>query len=99
MVSYGKECGLDIEKIEKVDISNAKYFMSSIEQNKKLTIDYYFRMWTRKEAILKCYGSGLIVDPTRVTVINDRVRVFGYNFSVCTLKYTGYIVSYSILCN
>lgn len=58
------EIGIDIEKIRPIDLKIAKRVFNEIELKLLFTTpnenqqDIFFSLWTEKEAILKCIGTG-----------------------------------------
>lgn len=82
--------GIDVEKIRAFDgqsMINDIYTSKEITflQNDPVSNERFFRLWTRKEAILKCIGIGLIDDLKLLQVcddVNDFVYA-GLNFDDC----------------
>lgn len=80
-VANGREVGVDIERIQPelaADSSPAAIFTPA--EQKVLAglpgeqyVREYFRLWTRKEAVLKGIGVGLSVPLNAVDVLKDRV--------------------------
>ncbi|MBA4537131.1 4'-phosphopantetheinyl transferase superfamily protein [Bacillus aquiflavi] len=60
-----KNVGIDIEKINNVNLQIAKRYFSQIEYedlislNEPMRTKYFFDLWTLKESFLKCIGTGL----------------------------------------
>lgn len=80
-VSNGREVGVDIERIqpELADASLGKLFTPAEQRTLTgLTPEEYvsqcFRLWTRKEAVVKGLGMGLSVPLDGVNVLDDRVQ-------------------------
>ena len=58
-ISSNNEIGIDIEKIRDASDSLKKYISSEEELNYIKDDKTFYEIWTSKEAITKCYGSGL----------------------------------------
>lgn len=62
-VLSNKEVGIDIEKIASYKESLANYVCNAEElvtlQNSKNKANEFYRLWTRKEAVFKMFGSGI----------------------------------------
>ncbi|MEZ7892623.1 MAG: 4'-phosphopantetheinyl transferase superfamily protein [Candidatus Wallbacteria bacterium] len=93
---YDSEVGIDIEKIEPVDLSmNGSYFspeecerFKSIPKNSQ--IDYFYELWTLKESYIKYLGTGLSLEPTKFVLDfnDDSIKVscqMGFNTN-CNFK-------------
>ncbi len=81
-VANGHEVGVDIERIqpELADPGLAASFTRAEQQTlERLAEGQYvrqcFRLWTRKEAVVKGLGLGLMVPLDRVDVLEDRVQI------------------------
>ncbi|CAN1549569.1 Sfp Phosphopantetheinyl transferase [Rhabdaerophilaceae bacterium] len=83
------QLGVDVEmhRQDCAERSSARYFMSRNEQAamvslpEKQRIEYFFRQWCSKEALVKALGTGLLLDPTRFEITFDehgpRLRFVG----------------------
>lgn len=78
MVAEGK-IGLDIEKVKVLEgeedyliafSEEEKTFLQNTAEDKSQT---FFKLWTRKESLLKAIGTGFLMDPTRISVLADNV--------------------------
>ncbi|WP_118976383.1 4'-phosphopantetheinyl transferase family protein [Taibaiella koreensis] len=79
-VSEQQEIGLDIEKVENVQLDDFTGTLSEDEfshiiksPQKNLT---FFKTWTKKEAILKARGSGIVSDMSGFKQIDEGVVTF-----------------------
>lgn len=86
LIVYGfcldTDIGIDIEQIDYSINYNelAKNFFSAHEisflinsPNEKNSIENFFRIWTRKEALLKSVGTGLLPDLKTMDVLDDQI--------------------------
>ncbi|MFP4497642.1 MAG: 4'-phosphopantetheinyl transferase family protein [Vulcanimicrobiota bacterium] len=73
----GKPLGIDVEKIEKVDLNIANKFFTKHEQDalfrlpEEEQLDYFFQIWTLKESFIKAQGKGLAIPLGSFTVVPD----------------------------
>lgn len=61
-----------------------------------LKVDFFYKVFTKKEAILKCFGTGFSYDPLKINTL-DGSDLFGqikYELIICDLPVTGYTCSY-----
>jgi len=69
--------GLDIEKIDKIDIADFRSCFTKPEWDDILSAEdkylRFFYYWTRKEAVLKGIGSGLLINPSLFNAIENQV--------------------------
>lgn len=70
--------GIDIEKIKPLDINVFEHYFTSNEwrlinesENKLFA---FYRLWTRKEALVKAIGTGVLEEFSKLEVINDCVE-------------------------
>ena len=94
--------GIDIEKIKPIDINLFKNYFSLdewqiiIESENNLSA--FYRFWTRKEALAKAIGSGVLKEFSELEVINDMIetqecRYFLHEIIICE----GYIASMAVV--
>jgi 4'-phosphopantetheinyl transferase len=88
-VTSGREVGVDVERVQpalSVDSLAARYFSDAersvffSEDREEARTALFFRLWARKEAVLKALGTGLSVEPDTISVptahaIPDPLRV------------------------
>jgi 4'-phosphopantetheinyl transferase len=96
------EIGIDIEKIQQVDIQLYEAYFTKNEWTKIIAADSitntFFDFWTRKEAVLKAAGKGLDdVAMKDIEVINNQVLFNGNTFFIQKLdlptEYTCHIAT------
>src|SRR5699024_9052411 len=86
-VACGTRCGVDIERVRALPDRGSLERRCRADDETSLTDDVSFlSLWTRKEATVKLTGTGLLVDPSHVSVLRphepvDRwstARVYGH---------------------
>jgi 4'-phosphopantetheinyl transferase len=86
--------GVDIEKIKAADLRIADRFFTAAEQNYIHSSEKperaFFEMWTKKEAYIKCLGTGLATSLNSFDVLSGEItpllrscETSGYIISVC----------------
>ena len=99
-IRCGKNVGVDIEKNKSVDLSSFREYMTMDEWsniiNSGRPIDCFYDYWTKKEAVLKAYGSGLINNLNEVDVISNVVYMDSKKFLIEKINaFPGYSVHIS----
>ena len=83
-VSLSNDVGIDIEILDSTinHLEIAKNYFSSKEtlflknsKNQFEIISKFFRIWTRKEALLKAVGTGLLLDLKQIDVLQDVIKL------------------------
>ncbi|WP_027339633.1 4'-phosphopantetheinyl transferase family protein [Halonatronum saccharophilum] len=89
-----KQIGIDIEKIENIDLNIAKEFFSKEEyrnlilKDKKDRLGYFYKLWTSKESYIKAVGKGLSI-PLNSFTVKDNNKIWlndKFKFSEFVLK-------------
>ncbi|MEO8231772.1 MAG: 4'-phosphopantetheinyl transferase superfamily protein [Ignavibacteriota bacterium] len=84
------EIGIDIEKIETSinHLEIAEHYFTETEKsylkksnNSKQLINRFFKIWTRKESLLKAIGTGLLLDLKQIDILNDQFYFNNYTFA------------------
>ena len=76
--------GIDIEKIQDIDMSIAKSFFSKSESeyifslHKEKQLEEFYKIWTIKEAYIKWKGMGMYIDLNSFDVVIDNNRAYIY---------------------
>ena len=93
IINTSGETGIDIEKIITADLSlyqdyfTLKEWNSIISINDSLTINYqFFHLWTRKEAILKASGKGLLYALNTIEVLDSTVNLNNKSYYLQTIN-------------
>ena len=92
MAFANEEIGVDIEKIKSPDFKIAKRFFTSYEQDYILSHEYpertFYEVWTKKEAHIKCVGTGLSTPLNSFNVLDVNNASMYY-----TIEIRDYIIS------
>lgn len=90
------EVGVDIQKIVAANMKLAKRFFTEeeckfIEEAKNPDNEFY-RLWTRKESLVKAAGKGLAIPLSGFSVLSDTAEYNGktYKFKEYSVKSSGY---------
>jgi len=71
--------GIDIEKIKPLDVNLYENYFSSEEwkviKGSENYLSTFYKLWTRKEALAKAIGIGVIEDFPKLEVLNNRVEI------------------------
>ena len=72
-----KSIGIDIEKIKPRDILLLKEYFTKEEwlflEERKYNLEYFYYLWTRKEAVLKAIGKGIYEEMQQVPVLKNEI--------------------------
>lgn len=93
----GTELGVDVEKIDRPWREAVARRLFTKEEQLWLcgSSERFFRLWTRKEAVLKCCGSGFSRFAV-FSVLHDRCRVDGIDCRLNTLTAKGHCISLAV---
>lgn len=88
ILSRHYQVGIDVEVLRDFpDMDQvAKRVMTDEEYNRYIELeptrqsDAFYRLWVRKESILKCMGTGFEIEPRRITVGHDTSPSTGSSF-------------------
>lgn len=83
------EVGIDVERLKKADLRVTRRFLKEeIDYITECDSDWrFFEVWTKKEAYLKCKGTGLSGGLKSVNVLKLPIQTFAYEdylISICT---------------
>lgn len=78
--------GVDVERVGEIDVREFRRVFTAeeyqrLERLADPTAEFY-RLWTRKEAVMKADGRGFALDPAGIDCLPDRVRVGGPDYAV-----------------
>ena len=76
-IAAEKSVGIDVEKIKPIDVLLLKDFFTSEEwltlELKNYDLNYFYFLWTRKEAMLKAIGKGIFEEMGKINVLKDEI--------------------------
>ena len=90
--------GIDIEKVKPVE-EDFKKFVCSDEEYKELKSEKdFYKIWTNKESLVKCCGTGINQKPENIPGIPlNSKRIYQHKiYQSRILEYNGYIISVSL---
>ncbi|MCI3939185.1 4'-phosphopantetheinyl transferase superfamily protein [Chryseobacterium aahli] len=77
------EIGIDIEKLQNININNFKNFLTRHEwetlNNSQNAMDSFISLWTQKESVIKATGYGLSLNLASFEIENDNTTVIDNN--------------------
>lgn len=79
-ISNDGRVGVDVEKINETDREAYRNLFSREDWYGMADIDFFFKIWTRKEALLKCMGDITIADLDNVSVSAGEVMFNGTKY-------------------
>ena len=103
-VKSDKRIGIDIQYMSEADMvikdyaftENEKKYIDEDEIDKD-EINRFYRLWTRKEALVKAEGSGFIREPKEVDVSesikNDEIIYKDVKYYIKSVKFKNYYIS------
>ncbi len=83
-----EEIGVDIEVIDELTYDDVKPFLNKKEKisiTPESSVEEYYTIWTKKEAVLKLIGTGFQKEPDSVNVNSSQIKVDGKVVSLCKL--------------
>lgn len=90
--------GCDIEKLKIVPCEKMGKLVFCENEMDKIksspeTTGEFFRLWTKKEALLKCMGNGFHRPPKSVDVSGDTFEENGRTYYFKTIEFSDYVIS------
>ncbi len=89
--------GIDIEAVRNIDLKLAKRCFSESERKHLESCGEpeleFFKIWTRKESLLKASGIGISTKLSEICVLNDTVTFNGTKYTITTTIEDGHILS------
>lgn len=91
--------GADVQRLGRVSEALRRRVLTPEEQRRtaQLGEEEFFRLWTRKEAALKCLGIGLDRPPASFDVCSGRVTLDGCELGLYTVRFGEYMLSAAAL--
>ena len=87
--------GIDIEKNRKIEDSFKKYVCSPFEEDFIKKDEDFFKVWTNKESLVKCLGTGIKTKVNEIPSLPlNEIRLFkNHIFNSVTIEPSGFIIS------
>ena len=91
------DVGVDVEKVRSVNEKLIKKVCSPIEAESVKNDKDFFFVWTMKESLLKCLGSGLISDLTKVPSLPIGEKAYlGESYYSCVFDLCDYVLAITV---
>ncbi|THH34924.1 4'-phosphopantetheinyl transferase superfamily protein [Neolewinella litorea] len=78
--------GVDVERVGEVDLGEFRRVFTAEEyaqlQSSPDQVTDFYRLWTRKEAVMKADGRGFSLDPADINCLPERIGVDGTHYTV-----------------
>ena len=95
--------GVDVERVTDIGIDDGLKNIALTERERlwvKDSLLRFFVVWTRKESIIKCEGSGFISEPNQIETFNDEkfdnpVKYRGKNYRIESFMIDGHVISFA----
>ena len=95
--------GVDIERVTDIGINEDLKNIALTEKEKfwvKDSLLRFFVIWTRKESLIKCEGSGFISEPNQIEALSDdnfigSVNYNGKSYCIESFMLDGHIISFT----
>ncbi|WP_116107047.1 4'-phosphopantetheinyl transferase family protein [Lewinella sp. IMCC34191] len=82
--------GIDVERVGEVDVTEFRRVFTEAEYGYLTSLadpaSEFYRLWTRKEAVMKADGRGFYLDPSGIDCLAERVRIDGDLYTVRSLE-------------
>ena len=82
--------GVDVEQKKPVDITEFRRVFTAAEYDRLAALDdpteMFYRLWTRKEAVMKADGRGFYLDAATIDCLRDPVVIAGTDYRVVPLE-------------
>ena len=93
--------GVDIERVTDIGIDDELKNIALTEKEKLWVKDSLLRfyvVWTRKESLIKCEGTGFVLDPNQIETLNDEkfdepVNYEGEIYRIDSFMIDGHVIS------
>ena len=95
--------GVDVERVTDIGIDDGLKNIALTERERlwvKDSLLRFFVVWTRKESLIKCEGSGFISEPNQIETFNDEkfdnpVKYRGKNYRIESFMIDGHVISFA----
>lgn len=94
-VFSGREVGCDVERLGHADDRLARRCFTEEEYRRYAAIvddtertRYFYRLWTRKESLMKATGRGLLLPPETICCTEERITAAGVDGKYCCYAYS-----------
>ena len=102
LISKNAEVGLDIEYIKGYKENLKKHIASEEEYSYINSNESFYEIWTNKESLLKCVGTGFVdlkIKDIPTLPLNGLKKYLNNNYYSKNFKYKNYIISVCLNCD